>query len=320
MLTAGARRRVADGGHSHAVRDEVGRRISIAGRVYAASRTGTGSRPTSMPIRSRAFAPSGGGLSARAGQPGLALPRRQCRRRRLRRQGPVVVVQVDPRPGDLVAAGELSGPAPRDALDELRRQGHVPRRARQHARRLRTARAQPSAASTRSVRVRPAASCQRRHRHQREPPIQPRTSATPWVWKGEWDAVLNDSLLFEVRVGQFAGEQDLSPVARHRGSRTSTRCSSAAAIATGTPARAATSCSARSATSRTAGGAAITSRSAVKPSGSSCARTWLTGYPGERAARAAERPVPRRSFSSTSRRRRRLACGATRRTHRTRGG
>jgi outer membrane receptor protein involved in Fe transport len=29
-----------------------------------------------------------------------------------------------------------------------------------------------------------------------------------WVWKGEWDSVINDALLVEVRLGQFATEQD----------------------------------------------------------------------------------------------------------------
>jgi hypothetical protein len=29
---------------------------------------------------------------------------------------------------------------------------------------------------------------------------------TPWVWKAEWDSVINDALLFDVRVGQFGSE------------------------------------------------------------------------------------------------------------------
>jgi outer membrane receptor protein involved in Fe transport len=29
-----------------------------------------------------------------------------------------------------------------------------------------------------------------------------------WVWKGEWDAVVTDALLFNVRAGQFGNEQD----------------------------------------------------------------------------------------------------------------
>jgi hypothetical protein len=32
-----------------------------------------------------------------------------------------------------------------------------------------------------------------------------------WLWKGEWDAVVNGSLLFDVRAGQFANELDLEP-------------------------------------------------------------------------------------------------------------
>jgi hypothetical protein len=32
-----------------------------------------------------------------------------------------------------------------------------------------------------------------------------------WLWKGEWDAVVGDTLLFDVRAGQFANEQDLEP-------------------------------------------------------------------------------------------------------------
>ena len=32
-----------------------------------------------------------------------------------------------------------------------------------------------------------------------------------WLWKGEWNAVLNDTLLFDVRAGQFANEQDFEP-------------------------------------------------------------------------------------------------------------
>ena len=32
-----------------------------------------------------------------------------------------------------------------------------------------------------------------------------------WLWKGEWDAVLNDSLLIDLRAGQFANELDLEP-------------------------------------------------------------------------------------------------------------
>ena len=32
-----------------------------------------------------------------------------------------------------------------------------------------------------------------------------------WLWKGEWNAVLNDSLLVDLRAGQFANELDLEP-------------------------------------------------------------------------------------------------------------
>lgn len=34
---------------------------------------------------------------------------------------------------------------------------------------------------------------------------------TALVWKGEWNAIVRDSLMFEIRVGQFAGRQDWTP-------------------------------------------------------------------------------------------------------------
>ncbi len=54
-----------------------------------------------------------------------------------------------------------------------------------------------------------------------------------WVWKGQWDAVLRDRLLFEARAGQFGPGQSGRRGAPTRASRTWRRCSSAAAAGTG---------------------------------------------------------------------------------------
>ena len=59
----------------------------------------------------------------------------------------------------------------------------------------------------------------RRHRFNGES-----AQSRAWVWKGEWDAVIDDALLFKVRAGQFGNGRTGGPAARRRGSRTSKRC------------------------------------------------------------------------------------------------
>ena len=235
-----ARRRVADRRHSHATRDQIGRepicRLDIRRlrepALAVVQRRCRSDRPLCSGWR-RSL--------GHAGEPDVELSRRQRRCRRLRRPGPAVVVLVDSRPGNRHTAGELSGRAVSHAVDELQRQGHRARRARPHARRLRTARPNdqpysldpfgpPGGDLSAATAINESLESTARQRN------------VSRLWKGEWDAVLTDTLLFDVRVGQFGNEQDWSREARIPDSRTSKPCSSAAAVATGIPAAAATSC------------------------------------------------------------------------------
>ena len=103
----GARRRMAHPGIHTQIRDQVGREPVPRRTRSPTTQTGDGSRPTSTTVKSAAGPERRRSVRAR-GEPAVGLPRRQRRRRRIRHQGPAVVVRVGSRPGSRVAAGELS--------------------------------------------------------------------------------------------------------------------------------------------------------------------------------------------------------------------
>jgi outer membrane receptor protein involved in Fe transport len=113
-----------------------------------------------------------------------------------------VVVLLDPRSGDLVAAGQLSGQAASDAADDTYRiapgntvVAYVNRGRNHEPNRLDPFGPGGSDLSAATAINETEDSTANQHND-------------GWVWKGEWDSVINDMLLFEVRLGQFGTEQD----------------------------------------------------------------------------------------------------------------
>ena len=188
-------------GRALAVRDQVGRQSISRNDCTRTTRTGAGSRRTSMTTRSRRGAQGGDGVSAReanrlwnyrdfnADAGGFIIKDRLWWYSSFRDQD--------------IASRRVNFPcqtAP-DTSDELRRQSDVP---------------------DLGSRYTLVAYAQKGSNHQpnRLDPVRSGRRCAPsatainetedstadqrnagWVWKGEWNAVINDALLFEVRVG-----------------------------------------------------------------------------------------------------------------------